>query len=109
MAASPSFALLDRPHSERPCLIGRQPFGRTHISNSDADGHAYTNIAMDQGDRAVSEIVTNESVPQPLDVVSSTLQGYSNVLSVSVGSAWPINSAAEGTIWLFRKEYSAMR
>jgi hypothetical protein len=40
----------------RPCVIGRQPFGRIHIANSDADGHAYTNIAIDQGYRAVREI-----------------------------------------------------
>jgi hypothetical protein len=27
------------------------------IANSDADGHAYTNIAIDQGHRAVKEIM----------------------------------------------------
>ena len=53
------FEPLDRPASERPCVIGRQPFGRIHVANSDADGHAYTNIAIDQGYRAVSEIVGN--------------------------------------------------
>ncbi len=51
------FEPIDRPASERPCVIGRQPFGRIHIANSDADGHAYTNIAIDQGHRAISEIV----------------------------------------------------
>jgi spermidine dehydrogenase len=34
------FEPLDRPKSERPCVIGRQPFGRIKIANSDADGHA---------------------------------------------------------------------
>jgi spermidine dehydrogenase len=53
---NPLFEPLDRPDSERPCVIGRQPFGRIHIANSDADGHAYTNIAIDQGYRAVGEI-----------------------------------------------------
>lgn len=53
---NPLFEPLDRPDSERPCVIGRQPFGRIHIANSDADGHAYTNIAIDQGYRAVREI-----------------------------------------------------
>jgi spermidine dehydrogenase len=53
---NPLFEPLDRPYSERPCVIGRQPFGRIHIANSDADGHAYTNIAIDQGYRAVQEI-----------------------------------------------------
>lgn len=51
------FEPIGRPASERPCVIGRQPFGRIHIANSDADGHAYTNIAIDQGYRAISEIV----------------------------------------------------
>ena len=51
------FEPLDRPDSERPCVIGRQPFGRITIANSDADGHAYTNIAIDQGHRAVKEIM----------------------------------------------------
>jgi spermidine dehydrogenase len=51
------FEPLDRPESERPCVVGRQPFGRIKIANSDADGHAYTNTAIDQGLRAVREIV----------------------------------------------------
>jgi spermidine dehydrogenase len=51
------FEPLDRPASERPCVIGRQPFGRITIANSDSDGHAYTNIAMDQAHRAVKEIM----------------------------------------------------
>jgi spermidine dehydrogenase len=54
------FEPLDRPDSERPCVIGRQPFGRIHIANSDADGHAYTNIAIDQGYRAVREITADK-------------------------------------------------
>jgi spermidine dehydrogenase len=49
------FEPLGRPASERPCVIGRQPFGRITIANSDSDGHAYTNIAIDQGFRAVNE------------------------------------------------------
>ena len=51
------FEPLGRPESERPCVIGRQPFGKIKIANSDADGHAYTNTAIDQGHRAVREIV----------------------------------------------------
>jgi spermidine dehydrogenase len=51
------FEPLDRPASARPCVIGRQPFGRIKIANSDSDGHAYTNTAIDQGYRAVREIV----------------------------------------------------
>jgi len=56
---NPLFEPLDRPDSERPCVIGRQPFGRIHVANSDADGHAYTNIAIDQGYRAVREITSD--------------------------------------------------
>ena len=56
---NPLFEPLDRTASDRPCVIGRQPFGRIHIANSDADGHAYTNIAIDQGYRAVREITSN--------------------------------------------------
>jgi spermidine dehydrogenase len=60
---NPLFEPLDRPDSERPCVIGRQPFGRIHIANSDADGHAYTNIAIDQGYRAVQEVVAATKQP----------------------------------------------
>jgi spermidine dehydrogenase len=55
------FEPLNRPASERPCVIGRQPFGRIKIANSDADGHAYTNTAIDQGHRAVREIIGTAS------------------------------------------------
>jgi len=55
------FEPLDRPKSERPCVIGRQPFGRIKIANADADGHAYTNTAIDQGYRAVREIAGTNS------------------------------------------------
>jgi len=58
------FEPLDRPASERPCVIGRQPFGRITIANSDSDGHAYTNIAIDQGYRAVQEVLSGKLSPQ---------------------------------------------
>ena len=54
------FEPLNRPASERPCVLGRQPFGRIKIANSDAAGHAYTNAAIDEGYRAVREIVGHE-------------------------------------------------
>jgi len=53
------FEPLDRPDSERPCVLGRQRFGRIAIANSDADGHAYTNIAIDQGHRAITELMAS--------------------------------------------------
>jgi spermidine dehydrogenase len=46
----------NRPPDERPCVLGRKPFGRITVANSDSDGHAYTNIAIDQGYRAVQEV-----------------------------------------------------
>ncbi|HXV62307.1 MAG TPA: FAD-dependent oxidoreductase [Vicinamibacteria bacterium] len=44
------------PPGEAPFEIGRKPFGRIHIANSDAQAYAYTNAAIDQAYRAVSEI-----------------------------------------------------
>jgi spermidine dehydrogenase len=44
---------------ERPCVIGRQPFGRITIANSDAGAKAYTDAAIDQAWRAVGEIQTS--------------------------------------------------
>jgi spermidine dehydrogenase len=46
---------------EAPHEIGRQPFGAIHIANSDAGAFAYTNEAIDQGWRAVSEIIAKKS------------------------------------------------
>jgi spermidine dehydrogenase len=45
------------PGVERPCVIGRQRFGRIAIANSDAGAKAYTNCAIDQGHRAVTELL----------------------------------------------------
>jgi spermidine dehydrogenase len=55
---NPLFEPQDRPASERPCVIGRKPFGKITIANSDSDGHAYTNIAIDQAYRAVQELIS---------------------------------------------------
>jgi spermidine dehydrogenase len=46
----------DWPEDQRPCVIGRQPFGRISIANADADAFAYTNAAIDQAFRAVKEV-----------------------------------------------------
>jgi spermidine dehydrogenase len=48
----------NRLPADRPCVAGRKPFGRITIANSDSDGHAYTNIAIDQGYRAVQEVLS---------------------------------------------------
>jgi spermidine dehydrogenase len=42
---------------EKPWVIGRKHFGRIAIANSDAGANAYTNEAIDQAHRAVSELL----------------------------------------------------
>jgi spermidine dehydrogenase len=46
----------DWSEDQQPCVIGRQPFGRISIANSDAEAFAYTNAAIDQAYRAVKEV-----------------------------------------------------
>jgi len=42
---------------EEPWVVGRRPFGRIAIANSDAGAEAETDAAIDQAHRAVSEIL----------------------------------------------------
>jgi spermidine dehydrogenase len=49
------------PPGKAPHEIGRKPFGNIHIANSDAGAFAYTNEAIDQGYRAVREIVAKKT------------------------------------------------
>lgn len=44
------------PPGQRPCEIGRKRFGRIAVANSDAAAAAYTDQAIDQGYRAVTEL-----------------------------------------------------
>jgi len=46
----------DWPAGQQPWVVGRKPFGRITIANSDAGADAYTNVAFDQAYRAVGEI-----------------------------------------------------
>jgi spermidine dehydrogenase len=41
---------------EMPCQVARKPFGRLAIANADAGAYAYTDCAIDQAYRAVSEL-----------------------------------------------------
>jgi spermidine dehydrogenase len=41
----------------RPCELGRKPFGRIAIANSDAAAAAYTDRAIDQSYRAVQDLL----------------------------------------------------
>ncbi len=45
------------PESEQPQVVGRAPFGRIAIANSDSGGGAYTDVAIDQAYRAVNELI----------------------------------------------------
>jgi spermidine dehydrogenase len=47
----------DVPESQRPHIIGRAPFGRIAIANSDSGAAAYTDSAIDQASRAVNELL----------------------------------------------------
>jgi spermidine dehydrogenase len=47
----------DWPAGQRPCEIARQRHGRITIANSDAAAAAYTDQAIDQGYRAVEELL----------------------------------------------------
>jgi spermidine dehydrogenase len=48
---------LDWPEDEKPWVVGRKPFGRIAIANSDAGASAYTDVAIDQAYRAISELI----------------------------------------------------
>jgi spermidine dehydrogenase len=48
----------DWPDGQRPCDIARQRYGRITIANSDAAAAAYTDQAIDQGFRAVQELLS---------------------------------------------------
>jgi spermidine dehydrogenase len=47
----------DWKDDEKPWVIGRKPFGRIAIANSDAGANAYTDVAIDQAYRAVKELL----------------------------------------------------
>jgi len=47
----------DWTEREQPHVIGRAPFGRITIANSDAGAQAYTDSAIDQAFRAVNEVM----------------------------------------------------
>jgi len=49
----------DWKEEEKPWVIGRKPLGRIAIANSDAGANAYTNEAIDQAHRAVSELMAH--------------------------------------------------
>jgi spermidine dehydrogenase len=46
---------------EQPHVIGRAPFGRITIANSDSGAGAYTDSAIDQAHRAIEEVIALET------------------------------------------------
>jgi spermidine dehydrogenase len=46
----------DLPPGPRPNVLGRAPFGRITIANSDSAARAYTDAAIDEAHRAVNEL-----------------------------------------------------
>src|SRR5277367_286610 len=48
----------DWPEGDQPWVVGRKPFGRIAIANSDAGASAYTDVAIDQAYRAVGELAS---------------------------------------------------
>ena len=46
---------------EQPHVIGRAPFGRITIANSDSGAGAYTDSAIDQAHRAIEEVIAIET------------------------------------------------
>jgi spermidine dehydrogenase len=51
----------DVPEAERPHVKGRAQFGRISIANSDAGGAAYTDSAINQGHRAIDELLNKRA------------------------------------------------
>lgn len=47
----------DWREEEKPWVVGRKPFGKIAIANSDAGASAYSDVAIDQAWRAVGEIL----------------------------------------------------
>lgn len=48
---------------DRPCVIGRQPFGLVSIANSDAAASPHTDAAIMEAHRAVQEVVERRTYP----------------------------------------------
>ncbi len=45
------------PEGQRPCDLAKKPYGRIAIANSDSSGAAFTDTAIDEGHRAVRDVL----------------------------------------------------
>ena len=52
----------DMPDAQRPHVIGRRPLGRIAIANADAGAAAFTNVAIDEAERAVQECLVSRGL-----------------------------------------------
>lgn len=52
----------DMPDAQRPHVIGRRPSGRIAIANADAGAAAFTNVAIDEAERAVQECLVSRGL-----------------------------------------------
>ena len=52
----------DMPDAERPHVLGRRAFGRIAIANADAGAAAFTNVAIDQAQRAVQDCLLSRGL-----------------------------------------------
>jgi spermidine dehydrogenase len=50
------------PESERPHVLGRKAFGRIAIANADAGAGAFVNVAIDQAERAVHDVLASRGL-----------------------------------------------
>jgi len=49
--------------NDRPCVVGRQPFGQITIANADAAASPHTDAAMLEAHRAVQEVLQRRAMP----------------------------------------------
>jgi spermidine dehydrogenase len=52
----------DLPEAQRPHVLGRRAFGRIAIANADSGAAAFTNVAIDQAERAVQECLSSRGM-----------------------------------------------
>jgi spermidine dehydrogenase len=52
----------DLPEAERPHVLGRRALGRIAIANADSGAAAFTNVAIDQAERAVQDCLSSRGL-----------------------------------------------
>jgi len=63
------------PKGEQPNVVGRQPFGRITIANTDSGATAYTSVAIDQAYRAVGELLADASLEKAGNHTTAAVRG----------------------------------